>query len=260
MNPSDPVASGASSSPEYVALIPARGGSKGIYLKNLREVGGVPLLALAVRRARACPLLSRVIVSTDDEDLARCALEEGAEVPGMRPAELAGDETPMAAVVDHCWREHLGGAAGGVRALVLLQPSSPFLRPSTITRAIEQFSRDSISVLKAVRRVREHPSWMLRSDGDALVPFLETPPGRRQDLEDLYIPCGALYIYGADHLENPGAQAPSSHVEIDWPEALDIDETEDLLVAQCLAAFGQVDSLLADDPRTDRQPAPELSV
>ncbi len=243
---------------QFIALIPARGGSKGIYLKNLQEVGGVSLLALAIRRALACPQISQVIVSTDDEDLARCAVEEGAEVPELRPSELAQDTTPMAEVVEYCWNRYCTQSDQDIRALVLLQPSSPFLRPESISAGIERFCQGNEIYLKAVRRVKEHPDWMLKVVDDGLKPYKESTSIRRQDLEPLYIPCGALYIYGKEYIENPVSEALAAWIEISWPEALDIDDHDDLIVAQCLAAFDGHPALLRQNQQDQPTPVEEV--
>jgi CMP-N,N'-diacetyllegionaminic acid synthase len=229
-----------SSRPGFVALVPARGHSKGIYLKNRREVGGVPLLARAIRRADACRHVARVIVSTDCDDLAGIALEEGAEVPFLRPPALAEDDTPMWKVIEHAWkyiqeREILERPPEGI---VLLQPTSPFVRPETIDRAIEVFRTSGAPLLKAVRKVREHPNWMLTPKDGFLVPYEKCRSTYRQELSDVFVLCGAIYVYGRAYLGQPDAQAPISWIELSWPEGLDLDEPEDLLVAQCLALFG----------------------
>ncbi len=231
--------------PRLPALIPARGRSRGIPGKNLAEVGGVPLVTRCVRAALAATRLSRVAVSTDCEQIAAVARAAGAEVPGLRPAELALDDTPIDAVLRHVWPSLRGEAAG----LVLLQPTSPFLRPETIDRAVEEFLRRGAPVLKAVRRVREHPRWMLRRRGDMLVMYLDDEgPVRRQELSGLFIPCGAVYVYSAEYLERPDPAAPSSWVDVGWPECLDIDEPEDLEIARMLARSAERDGC-------DRDPA-----
>lgn len=222
---------------DFVALVPARSGSKGIFKKNLREVGGVSLLARAIRRARQASSIGRVLVSTDDADLAGLAVEEGAEVLGLRPAELARDDTPMSRVVSHIWDLLEGRGEAPAEGLVLLQPSSPLVRPGSVDRAVEVFRQRGAPVLKAVRKVREHPDWMLAVRDGLLVPYGSGTPKRRQELPGLFVPCGAIYIYGKSALAESAACSPASWIELDWPESLDVDEPEDLVVAQCLAVL-----------------------
>src|SRR5574341_1173247 len=114
-----------------LALVPARCGSKGIPGKNLERLGGRPRIAHAIANARAARSIGRVVVSTDSPEIAAAARSHGAETPFVRPPELAADETPMLPVVVHAFHE-LAAAGPAPRAVALLQPTSPFLRPETI--------------------------------------------------------------------------------------------------------------------------------
>ncbi len=233
-------------SERVVALIPARGGSKGIPRKNLAPLGGLPLIAHAIGNALAAERIGRVIVSTDSPEIAAEAIRHGAEVPFLRPPELARDETPMLDVILHAER-HIRAGGERLAALALLQPTSPFLRRKSIDRAIESFLDGDAAVLKAVRRVREPPHWMMIRRGERLVPYVDGPVLRRQDLPELFIPCGALYIYRGSYLEGlqaaPGAvQPPAAWMELGWPEALDIDEPCDLELASWVIEKGLVES------------------
>jgi len=220
-----------------VALIPARSGSKGIPGKNLSRLGGLPLIAHAIRNARAARCIRRIVVSTDSPEIAAEARRFGAEIPFLRPPHLAGDESPMLDVVVHAHRE-LASAGDAPAPIALLQPTSPFLRPETIDRAVERFLASGARILKAVRQVRDHPAWMLVRRGDRLEPFLDAPVPRRQDLPELFIPCGALYLYDPEYLEAPGQTEPADWIEVGWPESLDIDESMDLELAEWVLAKG----------------------
>ena len=222
---------------KILALIPARGGSKGIPGKNLRPLGGIPLVAHAILHARAARRVARVVVSTDSPEIAQEARERGAEVPFLRPPDLARDESPMLDVVLHAWR-HFADRGEAPEAVCLLQPTSPFLRPETIDRAIETFLTSRAALLKAVTPVRQHPAWMLRREGSLLVPLQPGPVLRRQDLPELFIPCGALYLYSKAYLEAPGPAVPAAMIELTWPESLDIDEPLDLSLAQWVLEKG----------------------
>jgi N-acylneuraminate cytidylyltransferase len=226
---------------KVLALIPARGGSKGIPGKNLRLLAGRPLVAHAVRNAREVPGIGRVVLSTDSEEIAEAGRGAGAEVPFLRPPALAGDESPMAGVVIHAV-EALRAEGWAADAVVLLQPTSPLVRPATIERALDAFRSSGAPVLKGVRRVREHPGWMLVRRGDRLAPFLDgaelsrgASPGkgaaRRQDLTELFIPCGAVYVYSTRHLSAAPGEG-CAWIEIGWPESIDIDDPEDLRIAE----------------------------
>jgi CMP-N,N'-diacetyllegionaminic acid synthase len=214
-----------------LALIPARGGSKGIPGKNLAPLDGRPLLAHAIANAKGCRRIDRVAVSTDSPAIAAEARRLGAEVPFLRPAELSGDESPMRDVVVHAFR-FLADRGEAPEVIALFQPTSPFLRPETVERALDRLDSSGARLLKAVKRVREHPGWMLIRRGDSLEPFIEGPVRRRQDLPELFIPCGALYLYRAAYLEGPGDPEPCGWIELSWPESLDIDEPDDLALAR----------------------------
>jgi CMP-N,N'-diacetyllegionaminic acid synthase len=215
---------------EILALIPARGGSKGIPGKNLQLVGGTSLVGRAILRARGARGIGRVVVSTDSAEISSEAIRWGAEVL-ERPPDLARDETPMLGVLQHACGTFRKREAN-VRAIVLLQPTSPFLSSRTIETGLERFRASGLRILKAVRRVREHPAWMLVRRDEALEPFLDGPVLRRQDLPELFMPCGALYIYRTDWIEKPADREPMAWIEVGWPESMDIDEPMDLAFAR----------------------------
>src|SRR5207253_1430215 len=122
---------------ELLALIPARGGSKGISRKNLALVGGKPLVVRSIEHALACTRVRRVVVSTDDPEIAAVAIAAGAEVPFVRPAELAGDQVLDLPVFEHALRA-LAESGGYRPELVLhLRPTAPFRAPGLLDAAID---------------------------------------------------------------------------------------------------------------------------
>ena len=126
----------ADDSRETVAVIPARGGSKGVPRKNVRKVGGIPLIARAITSARAADGIDRVVVSTDDHEIAAVARAWGAEV-GTRPAELSGDTASSESALEHAIDE-LARLGIEVGILVFLQATSPFIDPADLDAAIER--------------------------------------------------------------------------------------------------------------------------
>src|SRR5262244_2439518 len=120
-----------------VAIVPARGGSKSIPRKNIRPFGGVPLLAYSIEAGLSARLVDRVIVSTDDDEIAAIARRSGADVPFMRPPELAGDATPDLPVFQHAlnWLDVHEGSRPDI--VVQLRPTSPLRPPDCVDRAIE---------------------------------------------------------------------------------------------------------------------------
>jgi CMP-N,N'-diacetyllegionaminic acid synthase len=127
----------------FLAVVPARGGSKGLRRKNLRRISGLSLTARAIKIARAVCEIDFVLLSTDCMDIAREGLAYGARVPFLRPAELSRDETPMIAVLRHAvgwFRKEMPKAAACCEGLVLLQPTSPMRSVEHVQRAIKIFA------------------------------------------------------------------------------------------------------------------------
>ncbi|WP_396667125.1 cytidylyltransferase domain-containing protein [Microbacterium sp. R86528] len=123
---------------ETVAVIPARGGSKGIERKNLRRVGGIPLVARAILAAQRCTEIDRVVVSTDNDEIADVAREWGADVV-MRPADIAGDEASSESALLHALAE-LEARGIGVQILAFLQATSPFIDSTSLAEAVRVVS------------------------------------------------------------------------------------------------------------------------
>ena len=173
-----------------VAVIPARAGSKGIPRKNLVRIVGRPLIAYAIEAAQNAASADRVLISTDDSEIADVARELGAEVPFLRPAELANDAAPMLGVMRHAlaWLESQGVA---VEALVLLQPTSPLRTGRHVEEAIALFrsapASSVVSVVEVPHRFNPVSVMKLSAQG-TLVPFLgdQIIAIRRQDKHNAY--------------------------------------------------------------------------
>ncbi len=185
-----------------LGLIPARGGSKGIHRKNLAKVAGKPLLAWTVEAARGSRSLDRLVVSTEDEEIAHVARECGAEVPFMRPTELARDDTPGIEPVLHALQslERAGYRPGWV---MLLQPTSPLRTAEDIRCAIEVSTRPGVDSVISVCEAVPPPAWLkkIRADGSLEDYFsgIEVPPVR-QGLAPAYALNGAIYLTRRDIL------------------------------------------------------------
>jgi N-acylneuraminate cytidylyltransferase len=158
-----------------VAIVPARGGSKSIPRKNIRPLAGAPLLAYSIAAGLAARLVDRVIVSTDDEEIAAIARRWGAEVPFVRPAALAGDAVPDLPVFQHAldWlRIH---DAWAPEIVVQLRPTSPLRPPDGVDRAVGLLRGDATAdSVRTVVRSSQNPykMWRLRDDG-TMAPLLE---------------------------------------------------------------------------------------
>lgn len=180
-----------------MALIPARGGSKGIPRKNIRRIAGKPLIAWTIEAALRSNKLDAVVVSTDDAEIAAVARQAGATVPFLRPAVLAQDGTPGIDPVLHAL-----ATLPGFGAVLLLQPTSPLRSTADIDACLQlALDRQAVSVV-SVSEPDTHPYWTYRLGDDlTLRRFVDAPPvSRRQDLPAVFALNGAMYYAQTDWL------------------------------------------------------------
>jgi CMP-N-acetylneuraminic acid synthetase len=181
-----------------VAIIPARGGSKGLPGKNLRTVGGRPLIAWTIDKALKSKYLDLVLVSTDSEEIAAAARRIGADVPFIRPAELATDTAVVYDVIRHALTFVRDRDRREFDYTVLLEPTSPLREDDDVDRMLDALvARESdFDAIVSVGEIREHPSIVKRFVDCRIEPFCPelvlTP--RRQDYESAYFPFGVAYI------------------------------------------------------------------
>lgn len=191
-----------------LGLILARGGSKGIPRKNIRELCGKPLIAWSIEAALNADFVDKVVVSTDDEEIAEIALMYGAEVPFMRPAKLAQDDTPSMAPVLHVLEK-----LPKFDRIILLQPTSP-LRTSADIDGIVKLSKEyQAPAAVSICESSKHPNWMFYYGKDrTLSPFMDSSIAtRRQDLHKVYALNGALYLAETDWIkENHSFLSPET--------------------------------------------------
>jgi CMP-N,N'-diacetyllegionaminic acid synthase len=217
------------SSVTVVALIPARGGSKGIPRKNLARLGGKPLIAWTLEAVQASDAVTSVVVSTDSDEIAQAV--SGVQIL-RRPANLAGDDTPMRAVVDHALAE-----LGTPDVLVLLQPTSPLRRSEHIDEAVRLLLESGADSVVSVVEVphRFGPESLMALDDGRLVPLAEAAT-RRQDKRRVYARNGPAILavrpdrigddlYGGDC--RPYVMRPEDSVDVD--EQFDLELAEFLL-------------------------------
>jgi N-acylneuraminate cytidylyltransferase len=178
--------------PDIVAIIPARGKSKGVPRKNIRSFAGKPLIAYSIEVALKTEEIDRVIVSTEDNEIARVALSYGAEVI-ERPEELARDDTPTIDVVFNLLKK-IGEE--NVSFIILLQPTSPLRTDEDVRGSMRLFLQKDCESVISVCEAEPSPYWSFRLEEGYLIPafgkqHLET---RRQDLPKIYVPNGAIFI------------------------------------------------------------------
>lgn len=222
-----------------VALIPARGGSKGIPGKNIASCGGKPLIAHTILAAREAAGIDRVLVSTDDDNIAAVALDWGAEVPFRRPESLSGDEVPMIGVLQHAlsWLE---SAREQVDALVLLQPTSPLRRAAHIDGALGLFLQHRPTSVVSIVEVphRFHPMSVLKLEQGYLSPYLENAaaPARRQEKPPVFARNGPAILVSTPAAIRSGTLYGDRCMAYPMPhrESIDIDDPEDLELANLL--------------------------
>jgi CMP-N,N'-diacetyllegionaminic acid synthase len=218
-----------------LAVITARGGSKGVPGKNVRPVYGRPLIAWTVRAATRAHTVDRVIVSTDDEGIAEASRAAGAEVPFARPAELATDTASSIDVILHAL-----DAVPGFDLVVLLQPTSPLRNAADIDAAVERCVSADAPACVSVSLVEEHPQWMYRLGNDSrLAPVLpaDSRASRRQDLPAVYSLNGAVYVARVDWLRRERSFLSPATVGYVMPRerALDIDTESDFQTLETFA-------------------------
>lgn len=222
-----------------IVLVCARGGSKGVPGKNLALVGALPLVGRAVRTGRITlsrlGVSGRVVVSTDDEEIAQVARSWGAEVPFIRPSELVTDEARSIDVVRHAIDQIQVPDAATV---VLLQPTSPFTEVEDVIAAVREHDRHGLPVI-SVSAIGHPLEWTLSIGQDRKVRQVLAGhlPARRQDAEQLVRPNGAVYVANAGWLRaGRGFLEPETHgVMMPVERSIDIDSHSDLVLARSLA-------------------------
>lgn len=225
-----------------LGVVPARGGSKAIPRKNLASVAGRPLLAYTAEAARGSRRLTRVIVSTDDAAIAEAARALGLEVPFLRPAALAADDTPMLPVLQHAVRE-LARDGFAADAVVLLQPTSPLRRAEHIDRAVDLLeSTGADSVVSVVEVPHQFaPVSVLRLEGERLRPFLDGDTvTRRQDKPRVFARNGPAVVAVRTRVLEEGSLYGNDcrPLLMDVAESVDVDGPDDLALAERLLGDG----------------------
>ncbi|WP_404430970.1 acylneuraminate cytidylyltransferase [Microbacterium lacus] len=219
---------------EIVAVIPARGGSKGVSRKNVRRVGGVPLVARAIVAARATASVDRVIVSTDDPEIAAVAEEWGAQVI-HRPAELAGDDASSESALLHAM-DVMEDAGMNADIIVFLQATSPFIDSRDIDVAVELIrANEHDCVFSAVETYGF--LWAAEEGAASGINHDPTARLRRQDRDPQYLETGAFYVMDAEGLRAAGHRffGRVGMVEVAERSAIEIDTEEQLALAQAIA-------------------------
>lgn len=210
-----------------LAVIPARGGSKGVPRKNIREVGGKPLIAWTIEEAKKSQYVDRLILSSDDAEIIRIGKEWGCEVPFVRPAALAQDQTPGIEPVLHAVRE-----VPGFDYVVLLQPTSPHRTAEDIDNCLEKCLSLGAPACVSVTLPDKSPYWMYTmGDKDRLCPLLPSELiTNRQNLPKVYALNGAIYVAKIPFIldEKNFIHADTAAFIMPKERSLDVDDEIDL--------------------------------
>lgn len=216
---------------KILAVIPARGGSKGIPDKNIVEIDGRPLIDFTIKEALNSKYIDRVIVSTDSEEIAQIAKKCGAGVPFLRPKYLAEDHSKTIDVLIDLIKK-LSAMDNSYNYLILLQPTQPLRRSFHIDEAIEQTINHNYKSLVSVNLVNEHPILVRTINAQGMLKNLlnENSTIRRQDFPNYYKVNGAIYInkIDDDFNENTSLNDNIYPYIMDKRYDLDIDEPFDL--------------------------------
>ncbi|MBO5238282.1 MAG: acylneuraminate cytidylyltransferase family protein [Lachnospiraceae bacterium] len=218
-----------------LAMIPARGGSKGIKGKNIKFLCGKPLLAYSIEVALQCSYIDYVLVSTDSEEIAKCGKDYGAKVPFLRPAEYATDEAKTIDVLLH-GIETLKQIGEEFDYLMLLQPTQPFRTPQQLSEVIEMVIDKKLASLVSVCPVEEHPILMrtLGEEGELKSILSCRSTVRRQDFPPVYKVNGSIYMNRIDEKFNKNTSLNDNQYPyfMTREDSIDIDTIEDFYVAE----------------------------
>ena len=189
---------------KILAIIPARGGSKGVPRKNIVNINNIPLIGYTINAALKSNKLTDVVVSTDDAEIAEISRDLGAQVPFIRPIDLASDQAQSSPVIEHAvhFMENIKGFK--YDAVLMLQPTSPLRTSKHINESLDLFtSQDCDSVVSIVSVGGNHPFRMKRLVGDQLINYIDQgfwDMSPRQSLPNVYIRNGAIYLISRDTL------------------------------------------------------------
>lgn len=218
-----------------LALIPARGGSKRLPGKNIRMLGGKPLINWTIEVAKGIPAICEILVSTDDSEIASIAKAAGATVPWLRPKILSNDEATSVDVALHAldWYEAENGKIDG---LLLLQPTSPFRKKSSILQGLQLFEDNNRSPVIGVSPVESSPFWTFKKEGKYIVPLLQNHSFgiRKQELPETFISNGSFYLVAPECLRRNRSFGEDKAVPLlntNKKETIDIDTSWDFQLA-----------------------------
>lgn len=222
---------------DYLAIIPARGGSKRLPGKNIKPLGDKPLIAWSIESALNAKHIDQTIVSTDSEEIAAIGKKYGAEIPFIRPADIAGDQSSVVDALRHAV-SFFENSGINIKNIVLLQATNPFRTGEQIDSAIKAFEEKQADSLTSVSPAKNHPYYALKGGTQDLEPFfdVEKLSMRAFELPPACYENGAVFIMSRDTIMNHGIYGPKSMIiAFDDPAlVIDIDTEHDFSLAEFL--------------------------
>ncbi len=220
-----------------VAVIPARGGSKGVPRKNVRPLAGKPLIAWTIEAAKRSRFLDKVIVSSEDPEILDVARSWGAETPFVRPMDLALDDTPGMAPIFHAL-----DCLPSYDIVVELQPTSPLRTTGDIDGCLKRMADAGAPSVITISPSDVHPAWIFTMDPQGRLAFLNSRTGkplRRQEGPALYYPTGSVFAAEVGHLRANGTFYTPQTIGYVIPKqrAIDINDEQDFRMCELLMSF-----------------------
>lgn len=219
---------------KFLFIIPARGGSKGVSRKNIRDLAGKPLITWTIEEAKKSKFADQIILSSEDKEIIQVAKKHGCEVPFIRPKELAQDDTPginpVLHAIDQC---------PGFDYVVLLQPTSPLRTVEDIDGCIQYYLDNHANACVTLKEAEESPYWMYTKNNEGQLTNLipqETLITRRQDLPKVYVLNGAIYVATVEFLRQNKSFLTEETIGYVMPEerSYDIDSEMDFKVCELI--------------------------
>jgi len=222
---------------KILAIIPARGGSKGIRKKNIQKLLGKPLISYTITAAKNTKSINKIIVSTDDNEIKKISENIGAEVPFLRPKQISKDTSSTIEVIKHALKFLEETQSYKPDIIILLQPTSPLRTSQLITKTINTLKKSKATSVITVSKITKHPYASFWLKNDFLKPFKEnsTKYSRRQDFPDLFFPTGAVYSFWYDTLKKFNSiYGPKIKPIIVDDDNIDIDTLQDLFFTEMI--------------------------
>lgn len=224
---------------KILGIIPARGGSKGIPRKNIKKLCGKPLISYVFNAAIKCDLITELILTTDDFEIAEIGKSLGMEVPFIRPKELSNDTAKSIDVVKHAILEMERIKKTEFEYIILLQPTCPFTTTKQIEETIELIQKKELDTVSTVTNVaHSHPSFMYIQENSEFKKLINENKdySSRHQLPKVFVRCGNIYVAKKEFVFSNGKLlgGKKDFLEIDTKHAVNIDEPIDWVIAEAI--------------------------